>query len=256
MPENFGDLVRLKYLDLFQNKLQYLPLSFYKLKDLKWLDLNNNPLVPSVAEVAGQCSDSKQCQDCAKRVVSFFSKLQQQVQTELEERNRQRLKQLELNNQKKQEEKKNKKKEKQKNKEKVEKVQTVEKVPSNNVEKIKTEPKKPQEKSSTMKSFLIFLFFLFTTLFVLTSVKLKQTEQFELAVKSGFNKIVINCPPTYQQYFNQFANHVYNVHQKTGNYTMEFVNYVHNGNLRNAVTDLIDNVNLRIQTIYNSVLNN
>ncbi|CAG9863293.1 unnamed protein product [Phyllotreta striolata] len=112
LPQDFGNLVKLKHLDLYRNQLQHLPLSFSKLKGLKWLDLKDNPLVPAVAKVAGLCIDTKACQTCAKNIVEFYSKLESQVAAELEMRNRDRQKQLQMNNKKKQEEKREKKREK------------------------------------------------------------------------------------------------------------------------------------------------
>jgi hypothetical protein len=58
------------------------------LKELKWLDLKNNPLVSTLAEAAGDCLDQKGCQEAAKKVV----KLMTVVHAELEKK---RLKELE-----------------------------------------------------------------------------------------------------------------------------------------------------------------
>jgi len=63
-------------------KLQRLPVSFCQLKELRWLDLKNNPLVPTLAEAAGDCLDQKGCQDAAKKVV----KLMTVVHTELQKK--------------------------------------------------------------------------------------------------------------------------------------------------------------------------
>ena len=59
-----------------------LPVSFYQLKELRWLDLKNNPLVATLQEAAGDCLDDKGCQDAAKKVV----KLMTVVNTELEKK--------------------------------------------------------------------------------------------------------------------------------------------------------------------------
>ena len=82
LPENFGDLYRLKHLDLYKNQLQHLPLSFSKLKALRWLDLKDNPLVPAIANIAGPCLETKQCQDCAKSIVTFYTKLESTIEYE------------------------------------------------------------------------------------------------------------------------------------------------------------------------------
>ena len=50
-------------------QLQRLPVSFHQLKELRWLDLKNNPLVSALAEAAGDCLDQKGCQEAAKMVV-------------------------------------------------------------------------------------------------------------------------------------------------------------------------------------------
>lgn len=58
-------------LSLFQ--LTHLPLSFCHLKSLRWLDLKNNPLVPTLAEIAGPCGDTQQCQQCARKIVATLT---------------------------------------------------------------------------------------------------------------------------------------------------------------------------------------
>lgn len=37
-------------------------------QNLKWLDLKDNPLDPTLAKVAGDCLDEKQCKQAAVRV--------------------------------------------------------------------------------------------------------------------------------------------------------------------------------------------
>ena len=59
-----------------------MPVSFYQLKELRWLDLKNNPLVPTLAEAAGNCLDAKECHEAAKKVV----KLMAMVHSELEKK--------------------------------------------------------------------------------------------------------------------------------------------------------------------------
>lgn len=73
LPENFGDMRQLKHLDLYSNQISRLPLSLAELKNLKWLDLKENPLSPAVASVAGLCSNSRECQACARNVVAYLS---------------------------------------------------------------------------------------------------------------------------------------------------------------------------------------
>jgi len=80
LPPNFGDLQRLRQLDLYSNELQRLPVSFCQLKELRWLDLKNNPLVPTLAEAAGDCLDQKGCQDAAKKVVKLMTVVHMELQ--------------------------------------------------------------------------------------------------------------------------------------------------------------------------------
>ncbi|XP_066138943.1 leucine-rich repeat-containing protein 59-like [Euwallacea fornicatus] len=109
LPEDFGNLSKLKYLDLYNNRLEHLPLSFGQLTALRFLDLKDNPLVPAIAKVAGLCIDTKGCQQCARDVTQFYMRLRQEVNAEVEMRNKERQKQLEINQKKKQEKKKLKK---------------------------------------------------------------------------------------------------------------------------------------------------
>ncbi|RZC36806.1 LRR 8 domain containing protein [Asbolus verrucosus] len=140
------------HLKSLPNKLQYLPLSFSKLKALKWLDLKDNPLVPAVAKVSGLCLDAKQCQTCAKDVVSFFTQVQEQIASDIENRQKQRQKQLEANQQKQMENKKNKKKEKSKQKKENGPLkENVSKPPNKKNKKPATEEKQPEKPSSLFK---------------------------------------------------------------------------------------------------------
>ncbi|XP_057657955.1 leucine-rich repeat-containing protein 59 [Diorhabda carinulata] len=164
LPEDFGNLVKLKHLDLYKNQLQHLPLSFSKLKNLKWLDLKDNPLVPAVAKVAGLCINTKECQACAKNIVDFFTKLENQVSAELEMRNKDRQKQLEFNQKKKQEEKNMKKKEKQKEK-KILNGNTMEPKKSNknrknNKEKVKNNNSMKTASYSLFSTIIQWIFFM------------------------------------------------------------------------------------------------
>ena len=60
--------------------MQRLPVSFCQLKELKWLDLKNNPLVPTLAEAAGDCLDQKGCQEAAKKVVKLMTVVHMELQ--------------------------------------------------------------------------------------------------------------------------------------------------------------------------------
>lgn len=89
LPDNFGLLVNLKHLDLDNNKLESLPLSFGNLKSLRWLDLKHNPLMPKLAQIAGQCLDAQQCHAAARNVVAALRNTQEQVNTEITRRKEQ-----------------------------------------------------------------------------------------------------------------------------------------------------------------------
>ncbi|PSN57983.1 hypothetical protein C0J52_00220 [Blattella germanica] len=118
LPENFGELVNLKHLDLYSNQLTHLPLSMGQLKVLRWLDLKGNPLIPKLQEIAGPCLDTQQCQQCARKVVSFYQTMQIQVAEERQRRLLQKRKQQELAEQAKKEQQQQQQQQSQKNKKK------------------------------------------------------------------------------------------------------------------------------------------
>ncbi|KAH0535270.1 leucine-rich repeat-containing protein 59 [Cotesia glomerata] len=82
IPENIGEMRQLRHLDLYSNQISRLPLSLGELKNLKWLDLKDNPLTAAVASVAGPCSNSSDCQACAKNIVSYLSQVKQSIEEE------------------------------------------------------------------------------------------------------------------------------------------------------------------------------
>ncbi|XP_003388344.1 PREDICTED: leucine-rich repeat-containing protein 59-like [Amphimedon queenslandica] len=84
LPENFGDLQKLQKLDLYGNALITLPYSFSSLSRLKWLDLRDNPLREDIAKAAGDCTNEKECKDCAKKVVRLISQLQRAHEEQIE----------------------------------------------------------------------------------------------------------------------------------------------------------------------------
>ncbi|XP_071635574.1 uncharacterized protein [Temnothorax longispinosus] len=82
LPENFGEMTQLKHLDLYANKISRLPLSLSELKNLRWLDLKENPLTEAVASVAGPCSNMRECQACARNIVSYLSNVKLAIEEE------------------------------------------------------------------------------------------------------------------------------------------------------------------------------
>ena len=74
LPDNVGNLVNLKYLDLSNNQIATLPTTIGNLKNLKHLDLKNNPLAQKFSEIVGTtCQNESQCQQAAKNVLKAFS---------------------------------------------------------------------------------------------------------------------------------------------------------------------------------------
>lgn len=107
LPENFGEMTQLKYLDLYANQvnnffvifvfllctkkmyivqdnlqISRLPLSLSELKNLRWLDLKENPLTEAVAMVAGPCSNLNECQACARNIVKYLSTVKLLIEEE------------------------------------------------------------------------------------------------------------------------------------------------------------------------------
>ncbi|KFP01359.1 Leucine-rich repeat-containing protein 59 [Calypte anna] len=111
LPSDFCSLLHLVKLDLSKNRLQQLPVdfrlnnrlvplpvSFAQLKNLKWLDLKDNPLDPVLAKVAGDCLDEKQCKQAAVKVLQHMKAIQSE-----QDRQRQRKLQAEREMEKKRE---------------------------------------------------------------------------------------------------------------------------------------------------------
>lgn len=226
LPENFGELTKLKHLDLYKNELQHLPLSFSKLKALKWLDLKDNPLMPKIAQIAGPCLDSKQCQSCAKDVVLFYTKLEEQIEQEREMREKHRQKSLlekeAIAQKQKQQEKKNKKKEKQGKT--ANQSGGAEKPDVNGVcrksesKSIRDEKSKRPRNVFLRLSLYLFLLFLVSSLvlFVTTSLDVSYTRNVESCVKLLWTTGVGKLPAEFQTIAMQTEQFVSRVHNATG----------------------------------------
>lgn len=68
------------------HQISRLPLSMGDLKNLKWLDLKDNPLTPAVASVAGPCSNTTECQQCARSIVSYLTYISRTIEDEKKRR--------------------------------------------------------------------------------------------------------------------------------------------------------------------------
>lgn len=64
-------------------QISRLPLSLSELKNLKWLDLKENPLTEAVASVAGPCSNMRECQACARNIVTYLSNVKLVIEDNL-----------------------------------------------------------------------------------------------------------------------------------------------------------------------------
>lgn len=70
---DIGSLQKLAYLSLANNKIKDLPAKgMSKLKQLKHLCLNNNPLKSDLAEAIGPSQNNNQCQLAAINAVQYF----------------------------------------------------------------------------------------------------------------------------------------------------------------------------------------
>lgn len=70
---DIGSLQKLAYLSLANNKINNLPAKgMSKLKQLKYLCLNNNPLKSDLAEAIGPSQNNIQCQSAAINAIQYF----------------------------------------------------------------------------------------------------------------------------------------------------------------------------------------
>ncbi|KAF5277099.1 hypothetical protein FQA39_LY06337 [Lamprigera yunnana] len=214
LPENFGELYKLKHLDLYKNQLQHLPLSFSKLKALRWLDLKDNPLMPAILSVAGPCLETKQCQNCARSIVSFYTKLNNKVEYEKSVREEQQ-KLFQENLEKSKPEKKKKAK-----KEKVVVKEPVE-IPKSTVARIASVTKKsltkPKQKSRLLPFYrnLLTVAFFILSLFLLTATKLECFQVVEDVIVSAWHLGVGKLPNNLQGIGIEFGNIIRVIHKWT-----------------------------------------
>ena len=253
LPENFGELSRLKHLDLYKNELQYLPLSFGKLQALKWLDLKDNPLMSLIKETAGQCLDSKQCQDCAKNIVRFYSDLELDVQLERENRQKQserdRLAREMAAQKLKAQEAKSKKKEKQKQKPNgvlQPQLPTV-KVKTNSKRQVRTTKK--QKPASTMWKIMLLSLLISTItvmLFVLTSLKFEFTKSIDVQVAKTWSGFINYLPPDYQKFGIYFESFIGNLHRWTGETITTLFYYLRDNEYVQIVLAEVKNISMSL----------
>ncbi|XP_050295445.1 leucine-rich repeat-containing protein 59-like [Anthonomus grandis grandis] len=208
LPEEFGQLSKLKYLDLYKNNLERLPLSFGQFTALRFLDLKDNPLIPTIAKVAGPCVDNKGCQQCARDIVQFYRRLQAEVDSEVEMSKKARQKQLEINQQKKQEEKKKLKKEKQKQNKDIapEAIKANGTSSSSSKKKLKKEQKKNKhiQESSIIKTFVKFIFFslllCLVALWFIFALDLPVTQPMRPKITEFYGQFLEKLPPNFKPY--------------------------------------------------------
>lgn len=135
LPENFGEMTQLRHLDLYANKISRLPLSLSELKNLKWLDLKENPLTEAVASVAGPCSNMRECQACARNIVTYLSNVKLVIEDNLHRLNNASDKTEKVTTKSKKKKKKNTEKE---NKTSENKTQAPNKDSQNNEDDVKS----------------------------------------------------------------------------------------------------------------------
>lgn len=82
LPESFGNFTNLTKLELYNNQLSTLPVSLGNLTKLRYLDLKNNKFPPNLVNIIGECSETKECQQCAKQIVSYMQQAQKRLQEE------------------------------------------------------------------------------------------------------------------------------------------------------------------------------
>lgn len=226
LPENFGELAKLKHLDLYRNNLNHLPLSFSKLKSLKWLDLKDNPLVPRIAEAAGPCLDNKQCQECARNIVLFYTQLQQQVEKEREIREKHRQQNLLINNttakkqtQEKKSKKKNNKKEKLENNNCSSKIasDTIKADQNSVIQSDSSNNTKAHGKSYLFVFYVLLLVVVFIiVLFICTSLDVSQTKNIDKYVRNVWNTGIDKLPEKLRYLAIQTGKHISDIHTFTG----------------------------------------
>lgn len=82
LPDDFGNLINLRHLDLYNNQLENLPITFGKLTKLRYLDLKFNPLQPALQKIVGPCITSKDCCEAAKSIVPYYCSLEKKLEKE------------------------------------------------------------------------------------------------------------------------------------------------------------------------------
>ncbi|KAH1002684.1 hypothetical protein HUJ04_008749 [Dendroctonus ponderosae] len=237
LPEDFGSLCKLRYLDLYKNKLERLPLSFSQLVGLKFLDLKDNPLIPTIAKVAGPCVDNKGCQQCAKDVVHFFKQLEQEV----ESRKQVRQKLLEINQQEKQAEKKRLKKERQ-SKTAIKEVQVVKNstaaevpqlVPANSKKPL--EPLAGSAKSPLFSWFVYSIFLLLVLLWFLFSWRVSLAQSLAPKIGEVYENLLDQLPSNYRALAQSFGDSIIALQVGTRNISRQCADVVYNSEIVQTV---------------------
>ena len=92
-------------MDLYNNQLEYLPVTFGHLSKLKYLDLKANPLNPALQKIIGPCITGKDCQNAAKNVVPYHIDLEKKMLYEKRKKAEREEKERELEAERQREEK-------------------------------------------------------------------------------------------------------------------------------------------------------
>lgn len=242
LPEDFGSLNKLRHLDLYRNQLERLPLSFGQLTKLKFLDLKDNPLVPTLAKVAGPCVDNKGCQQCAKDVVKFFKQLQEEMDTQVEIHQKAKQKELETTQQKKQ--KKLKKVKQTQNKLNSKARHSVD-LASHNGTNTKKNFENDQKKRKTHetktgvkfgKLTIYFVLLSMITLWFLFALRWQPMQKLVPNIHQFYESCLDKLSPSYQSYGRYFGDYVVSLQDKTRRMSLYGISMICNSEMYQRIS--------------------
>lgn len=82
LPEDFGNLFQLTYLNLHENSIISLPISMAKLNNLQYLNLSKNPLTQELYNIAGNCFNAAECKKCALNILVYLNEKENSLKKE------------------------------------------------------------------------------------------------------------------------------------------------------------------------------